>query len=85
MNIQLAIMMRAAYDPSSLLTLKRAAEEVGLRVSCFTRDMRDSTNDRKVQIAQAAKEAKEIEFLGVLVFGPKSAVEKLTKEFPLIA
>ncbi len=83
MNIQHAIMMRTTDTATSLLTLKRAAEEAGLTVTCFTEDMRDSTNDKTVKKNQEEKAAADIGFLGVLVYGPLKAVSKLTKQFPL--
>ncbi len=84
MNIQHAIMMKEANDNADLLKLKQMAEKSGLHVACFTKEMRDSTNDQKVKAAQESKKSSDITFLGVLIFGKKSEVEKLTEQFPLI-
>ena len=85
MNIQHAIMMKETSDDAALLALKRKADELGLGVTCFTEDMRDSSNDEKVKAKQEAKSSKEIKFLGVLVFGEKKQVEKLTEKFSLVS
>ncbi len=44
--------------------------------------MLETTNDNKVKAATADKNLKEVEFLGVLVFGESDAVEQLTNQFP---
>jgi lysyl-tRNA synthetase class 2 len=83
MNIQHAIMIKTTDKAHRLLTLKRQAEEAGMHVVCFTRDMMATSDDRKVRDAQEAKSAEQIEFLGVLVFGKKTTVEHLTRNFSL--
>ena len=83
MNIQHAIMMKHAKSRADLLALKHAAEVAELMVTCFTEEMRDSSDDKKVKAKQEIKTAGEIGFLGVLVFGPKKTVEDLTKKFEL--
>ncbi len=81
MNITHAIVMKAAEKREELLALKRAAEDQGLTVTCFTNEMAASSDDTKVDKAQSSKSAAEIEFLGVLIFGPRKQVEKLTADF----
>lgn len=83
MNIQHAIMIKETTKQSDLLSLKQQAEEQGLIVTCFTEEMRDSSNDEKVKAKQEVKKLADINFLGVLVFGDKKLVEKLTTDFPL--
>jgi lysyl-tRNA synthetase class 2 len=83
MNIQHAIMLKTTQSGADLIQLKKAAEAQKLVVTCFTKDMRESSNDEKVKAAQEVKTQQEIEFLGVLVFGEKKQVEELTKQFPL--
>lgn len=83
MNIQHAIMMKNTADRNELLQLKRQADGLGLMVTCFTEEMRDSSNDEKVKAKQEVKKTDEIGFLGVLVFGEKKMVEKLTDKFTL--
>jgi lysyl-tRNA synthetase class 2 len=83
MNIQHAILMKETNDRAALVELKKQAEVLGLAVTCFTEEMRESSNDEKVKAKQEVKSIDEIGFLGVLVFGEKSKVETLTKDFPL--
>ena len=45
--------------------------------------MIETTDDRKVIEWTKKKKASQIDFFGVLVFGPKSEVESLTKELRL--
>jgi lysyl-tRNA synthetase, class II len=83
MNIQHAIVMKSADDSNKLIEIKRVAEKEGLTVTCFTKTMRESSNDEKVKANHEVKSVDEIGFLGVLVFGEKSKVEKLTEGFGL--
>ncbi|MBP9760816.1 MAG: lysine--tRNA ligase [Candidatus Magasanikbacteria bacterium] len=83
MNIQHAIMMKKTDARENLLALKHAAEAGGFMVTCFTEEMRDSSNDEKVKAKQEQCAAKDIRFLGVLVYGPLKEVSALTEQFPL--
>lgn len=85
MNIQHAIMMKSTTEKIDLINLKLAAEAEGLQVTCFTQEMRESSNDEKVREWQEAKKISDIGFLGVLVFGERKLVENLTKQFPLFS
>lgn len=85
MNIQHAIMMKSTSQKADLIKLIKLAESQDLVVTCFTEEMRESSNDEKVKEKQEAKKLEEIGFLGVLVFGEKKEVENLTKEFPLFS
>ena len=83
LNIQHAIMLKAGSSSHELMELASKAKEQGLEVAEFTREMIETTDDRKVIEWTKAKTLADVEFLGVLVFGKKSVVEALTKEFPL--
>lgn len=83
LNIQHAIMMKSAKSGKEILALKKEAEKAGLTITEFTREMIQTTNDKKVMEQTKAKKLSDIEFLGILVFGKKSVVEKLTESFPL--
>jgi lysyl-tRNA synthetase, class II len=83
MNIQHAIVMKVTDDSTNLIALKRTAELQGYTVTCFTQTMRESSNDEKVKSNHEVKSVSEIGFLGVLVFGEKSKVEELTKDYKL--
>ncbi len=83
LNIQHAIVLKTAQSSAELAALVQTARGNGLVVTEFTREMLETTNDRKVIAATAAKPLAEIEHLGVLIFGPKQKVEELTTVFPL--
>ncbi len=84
MNIQHAILMKTTAQRVKLLELKKLADlDPELTVTIFTEEMRDSPSDQKVKEAQESKNAAEIGWLGVLVFGDKKKVEELTAEFKL--
>lgn len=83
LNIRHAIMLKEAGSSAELQALSAAAKKVGLEVSEFTREMLLMTSDKKVIGSTKGKKLSDIEFLGVLVFGPRSAVEQLTEKFPL--
>lgn len=83
LNIQHAIMIKSAARGSDLAKLLSAARDKGLSVHAFTRDMLETTNDRKVKEATAEKNLGDVEFLGVLVFGDSDLVSSLTDQFPL--
>jgi lysyl-tRNA synthetase class 2 len=85
MNIQHAIIVKETDTAATLLELKRNAEEKGLFVSVFTEEMMSTTNDNKVKQLQEEKNASEIGYLGVLVFGPRDTVAELTKSYQLLS
>ena len=79
MNIQHAIMIKTGTD---LGTVLKSLPE-GCTGTPFTADMLATTNDKKVIAALKEKTASEVQYLGVLIFGPRSVVEEYTKDFPL--
>ena len=83
LNIKNAIMVKVAPSASALRALAQSAKESKLEVDEFTREMIETTNDKKVIEMTAAKNYDEVEYLGVLVYGPKSQVEKLTGSLEL--
>jgi len=85
LNIQHAIMIKEAKSTEDLTSLVREGRAKNLTVTEFTREMLATTNDKKVIADTKAKNAGEIEYLGVLVFGDRGAVEQLTEKFSLFA
>lgn len=83
MNTQHAIMIKTAKTKEQIIKLFEKASDKKLRIEVFTQDMQDSTNDIKVKQAHAKKTLQKIDILGMLVYGEKGIVEKLTKDFPL--
>ncbi len=83
LNIQHAIMLKTAKTSAELLELSVQAKHEGLEVAEFTREMIETTDDKKVIEWTHGKKLSEVEYLGVLVFGKKSVVDGLTKSFSL--
>ena len=83
LNIQHAIMIKKAGSSDEIKKISNDAENEGLEVSHFTKEMIETTNDNKVVEWTKAKNYNDVEFLGVLVFGPKSKVEEITKSLEL--
>jgi len=83
LNIQHAIMIKEGSSVAELQKLSADAKAAGLEVDEFTREMIETTSDKKVIEATKQKDLSAVEHLGVLVFGSKSEVEKLTKELKL--
>lgn len=85
LNIKNAIIIKSAGSTEDLKKLIALAKEEGLEVDEFTREMIETTNDKKVIEITASKNFDEIEYLGVLVYGPKKSVESLTSDFSLFS
>jgi len=83
LNIQHPIMLKETDSTEKLRKLLQTAQAQGLQVAAFTRDMIETTNDKKIIENAAKTNLDSVEFLGILVFGPSSTIESLTKEFPL--
>jgi lysyl-tRNA synthetase class 2 len=84
MNIRHAIIIKKTDQKENLINLKKLAEVKKLIVTCFTEEMRDSSNDIKVKENQESKNNNEIGYLGILIYGKKSDVEELTDNFKLL-
>jgi lysyl-tRNA synthetase class 2 len=82
LNIQHAIMIKEGKS-NEIKDLVRKAKENELEIAEFTREMIETTDDRKVAEKTKGKNLRDIEYLGLLIFGKKSLVEKLTKNFEL--
>ncbi len=83
MNIQHAIMIKEAPSNQDLQTLYTIAKNGWLEVVPFTREMLETSDDSIVQKNTEAKKMLEVEYLGILIFGDKKHVEKLTKDYSL--
>ena len=84
LNIQHAIMVRSASTDADIKSLIHNAKSLDLDISEFTREMLETSNDKKVESQTLLKSYDQIEHLGVLIFGEKEQVESLTAKFPLI-
>jgi lysyl-tRNA synthetase, class II len=83
LNIQHAIMIKSADSTETVRSMLQKARQNGLEVAEFTREMIETTDDKKVIAKTKEKNYDEVEYLGGLIFGKKSEVEKLTKDLEL--
>lgn len=81
LNIKNAIIIKTADSSSAVYELGLSGVEAGFEVQYFTREMLETTNDKKIIEATLGKNADEVEYLGVLVHGPKKRVDELTESF----
>ncbi len=83
LNIQHAIMIKSGGPSAMLQKISQNAQDAHLEAVSFTREMIETTDDKKVISLTKAKKSAEVEYLGVLLFGKKSEVEALTKQLSL--
>lgn len=83
MNIQHAIMIKQIANNQKIQELYNTAKNWGLEVVPFTREMLETSDDKIVHQKTSQKNITDIEYLGILIFGEKKHVEKLTKDLEL--
>lgn len=83
LNIKHAILIKTASSSNELKNVLTEARTRGMHTAAFTREMLETTNDKKVIDATAKKLFDEIDMLGVLVFGEKQKIDEITKGFNL--
>lgn len=84
MNIRHAIIIKSTKDMQKLRDLYTASfEDSEADAVIFTRDMLSSSNDNIVHASHQEQDFAQTDVLGVLLFGGKSHIEKLTAEFQL--
>ncbi len=83
-NLQPPIFIKKSTSSLDLLRLKRQAEEEKLSVTVFTEEMQNMSSNSQINIEYSQKNAEQIKYLGVLVYGKKSNVERLTEKFEKI-
>jgi len=83
MNIQHAIMIKSAETNKQVQELYNTAKNWWLDVVPFTREMLETSDDKLVCSNTQTKKMDEVEYLGILIFGDKKHVEKLTKDLEL--
>ena len=81
LNTKQAIIIKTAPSSKALQALAQSSKVIGLEVDEFTREMIETTNDKKVIEMTASKNYSDVEYLGVLVYGSKTEVEKITELF----
>ncbi|MEI6887065.1 MAG: lysine--tRNA ligase [bacterium] len=83
LNIQHAIMLKEIDTGKEILEVRDQAKKLGLKVVEFTREMIQTTNDKKVIAETSKKDLKDLEILGILIFGDKETVDSITKKYKL--
>ncbi len=83
LNVKNAILIKTAKNSEEILTLSRNAKAAGLEVQDFTREMMETSNDKKVIENTKSKDIIDIEFLGTLIYGNKKEVDVLTESLDL--
>lgn len=83
MNIQHAIMIKKAENNNKIQELYNIAKNGWLEVVPFTREMLETSDDKKVSQNTVSKNIEDIEYLWILIAGEKKHVEKLTKDLEL--
>lgn len=83
LNMQHATIIKRAGSNKEILDLIRSARENKLTAVEFIREMIVTSDDKKIIDSVSGKNADEVEYLGALVFGKKSEVEKITAKFKL--
>lgn len=81
LNIQHAIIVKQAENKSQIFDLIDNAQKEGIKIYSFTQEMLQTTNDKKVEEITKTKNFNDVDFLGVLVFGAKNQVDRLTINF----
>ncbi len=81
-NSQYAIVTLAG-KPGQLQNFMESVRNSGLEFHGFIREMIETTDDAEIVKILSEKEDKDIEYLGVGVFGPRDKVDALTKKFSL--
>jgi len=75
--------IKKAATNLELQNLKKQAEEKGLKVRVFTKEMQEEGDDNKVIEIHKTQKSESINYLGVLVYGDKKEVRKLTENFEM--
>ena len=84
LNTQYAIMIKEIENDQKIRNLLEEAKNNNLKVAEFTREMLIFSDDKKVIENTLNKNYNEIEYLGILIFGKKKEVEKITKDIKFL-
>lgn len=81
LNTKNAILIKTAVDSEAVRSLGDLASDAGFEIQYFTREMLETTNDKKIIEITANKNAADVEYLGILIYGPKKKLDEMTKGF----
>ncbi|WP_431901165.1 DUF2000 family protein [Nonomuraea sp. bgisy101] len=72
-----------ASDEEGLARVRERAMARGLRVAVYTEELFKTGNDDDNRAAVRAVEAEDLQLVGLAIYGPKNAVDKVTKGLSL--
>ncbi|MEU7896177.1 DUF2000 domain-containing protein [Nonomuraea sp. NPDC049152] len=72
-----------ASDEEGLARVRERAMARGLRVAVYTEELFKTGNDDDNRAAVRAVEAEDLRLVGLAIYGPKNAVDKVTKGLSL--
>ncbi len=79
LNIQHAILLKQVENKNSIFEIIENAQKDNISVYGFTKEMLETTNDKKVEEITKTKNFVDIEFLGILVFAEMEKIKDLVK------
>jgi len=80
MNISDAIILKTVQNSESLESLQKNALSENIEVFPFTRAMLESSDDTKVDASHKSQNYSDIEKLGMIFYGERKSLEKLTEK-----
>src|SRR3989339_436989 len=83
LNIEQAIMIKTAKSDQEIISLINKSKALDLDVTEFIRPMLETSDDKKIIDWAKERNFSDVEFLGVLIFGPLNSIKKLTKDLKL--
>ena len=83
MNTSHAIIIKQTKNPLDILDLINKSKKDSLHIAEFTREMIETSDDKKIEEITKNKKLSEIDYLWVLVYWKKKDVERLTEKFEL--
>ena len=81
-NTQYAIIVLSA-EPNEMRDFMKSVREARMDNMAFFREMIETTDDEEIQKIVGGKEDKDVEYLGIGIFGENDKVKELTKRFSL--
>ncbi|MBA2894200.1 DUF2000 domain-containing protein [Nonomuraea soli] len=77
------VLVYSGADASALRAVRERATGRGLEVAVYIEEMFKTGNDTDNRAAVAQVEADALDLVGIAVYGPRNAVDKVTKGLPL--
>ncbi|PSO45361.1 MAG: lysine--tRNA ligase [Parcubacteria group bacterium QH_9_35_7] len=77
------IVIKEADEVKNLNELKQKAQQKGFEVTCFTQEMLELGDSKKIKEKLDSQESEDVNYLGILIYGNKDQVEELTSDYKL--